>query len=710
MPPLATETVDDKELSQQKNQIEQMLKSEEVIPGSQTENLVDSDSKDANSKVRLLKERYEVHLDSPMSDMDRGTSKAYKVVDRTNVNAQLFGIVCDHKRSIRYDAISAVKTIDSKFLLRLVEYGIINNVLVNHKTIVLIYQLPEAGRVVADVTKKFDPITDFEKIKKILYSLLSIIDELKFLSISCRNIRLDNLYYVDSSEEEIMIGDLISSSAGLLQPPIYETVEALQVEPNCRGAGSYENDLYSVGVVLASLLIGQEPLNGKKSAEILALKIKQGSFNTIVNNGVTSTKFNDILRGLLVDDKQTRWDSGLVYSYMEGKKLTPAPTRFIVGEVKRPYKFMDTEYSDLRDLSVAIAKNPDEIYKDVVQGNFLAWIKKSVKDEKLAEKIEYIQDKFIPRESSSPNVKFYVALKIAIFLWKDVPLIYKNLCLYPDSLADLIFEKINHGQSLELLEEMILSDVIKIWYAEAGDVWVPGAIHKLRAYVSKKEVGYGIERVMYEMNKLLPCVSPLLKGENVIVPTKLLPALENKYESIDNHKLPMDKYIGAYLFARFGNKIEKDMAEMNSYQDAPRTSAVLKIYAVLQTRFGPKTLPNLCHWILGHCGVIVETYNNSKHRAYLEKQLPKVAKKGSLSAIYNLIEDVESRNSDKLGFMQAKREVKELVREKRKLTNNDQFIEREATEMGQQISSLIGVFVAVLSLFANVIYLLLEWY
>lgn len=710
MPSLATEEVGDKELSQQKQQIEQMLKTESDEPDSKDENLDDSDSKDTSNKVRLLKDRYEVHLDKPMPDMDKGSSKAYYVVDRTNSNIKLFGLVCDHKKSIRYDAISAVKTINSKYLMNLVEYGVINNVLVNNKTIVLIYQLPEAGRVVSDINKSFTPITDHEKLKKVVYGLLTIIDELKFLSITCRNIRLDNLYYADSAKEEIMIGDIISSPAASLQPPVYETIESLVVDSNCRGSGSYENDLYSVGAVISALIMGEEPLKGKKNAEVLALKIKYGSYNSILNGTPVHNKINDILRGLLVDDKSMRWDSGLIYSFLEGKKLTPAPTKISVRDVKRPYKFDGIEYSDVRELAIAIAKNPDEIYKEIVQGNFLTWVRKSIGDEKLSEKVEYIQEKFIPREASSPNVKFHVALRIAIFLWKDIPLIYKTISMYPNALADVIFEKINDGQSVDLYEEMILSDVIKIWYAEAGDVWVPGAIHKLRAYVVKKEVGYGMERVMYEMNKLLPCISPLLRGENVIVPTKLLPALENKYEAIDNSKLPMDKYIGAYLFARFGNKIEKDMAEMNSYQDAPRTSAVLKIYAVLQTRFGPKSLPNLCHWMLGHCSSIIETYNNSKHRVYLEKQLPKVAKKGSLSAIYNLLEDVEARNSDKSGFMEAKREVRELVREKRLLTNNDQYVEKEATDMGQQISSLIGVFVAVLSLFANLIYLLLELY
>ncbi len=49
---------------------------------------------------------------------------------------------------------------------------------------------------------------------------------------------------------------------------------------------------------------------------------------------------------------------------------------------------------------------------------------------------------------------------------------------------------------------------------------------RMKGFIEKTTYGNGVERVLYELNSGLACLSPLLRSEYVTTPKTLLPALE----------------------------------------------------------------------------------------------------------------------------------------------------------------------------------------
>ena len=93
-----------------------------------------------------------------------------------------------------------------------------------------------------------------------------------------------------------------------------------------RGNGNEKNDIYAVGAVMLQLYLGHPLLNELTDTEVLRLKLKKGSYSTLLDNDKVSMYYGNIFRGLLNDDEENRWTYSQTYSILEGKTITSTPT------------------------------------------------------------------------------------------------------------------------------------------------------------------------------------------------------------------------------------------------------------------------------------------------------------------------------------------------------------------------------------------------
>ncbi|MDP6885104.1 MAG: ABC transporter permease subunit, partial [Rhodospirillales bacterium] len=61
------------------------------------------------------------------------------------------------------------------------------------------------------------------------------------------------------------------------------------------------------------------------------------------------------------------------------------------------------------------------------------------------------------------------------------------------------------------------------------------------------QIGYGIERCLYELNPGLPCQSPHLNHDYVTRIRDLLPALDETANRVSEKTLPIDRHIAAFI-------------------------------------------------------------------------------------------------------------------------------------------------------------------
>src|SRR3546814_7768561 len=74
---------------------------------------------------------------------------------------------------------------------------------------------------------------------------------------------------------------------------------------------------------------------------------------------------------------------------------------------------------------------------------------------------------------------------------------------------------------------------------------------KAKSVMDRTGMGYGMERVAYELNPNLPCRSPLFEADYVSDISELLPALDRLAERGVEIRNLIDRHIGAFIATRF---------------------------------------------------------------------------------------------------------------------------------------------------------------
>ena len=646
-------------------------------------------------KSFLLKERFEICFDNPLPDLDTNDSKAYEVKDNINPQRNLFALICGHETAPRLSYLPYMKSIDAPNILKLIEYGIVTEE-TGKETIALIYNKPTGPRADSfnDNYEKMTP----ERFKSLALSLLSACDVLKTFGLTHRAIRLNNIFFKDSSRNELVLGDCLSSFPGMYQETCCETIENMLCEPQSRGNGLHEHDLYSSGVVLLGLALNRTISSELSVNEQIKQKLRNTSFNFLSNNEKLHNQIVAVLRSLLDDNPENRCDYAQLFNYYDGKTTSFSSTdsydhssRALIVNGEKCYT--------RKSAALTMLSNPDFGIEVIQSGKLLEWIKNGLENEKLHAKIE----KHITLEKDNPDKNILLA-RICIFLDCSLPLKTSDGYLFPAGLAKTIFFNKKKAISLTPLQTLISTDVIKLWYQEQPSLRAPTNAGEFKLYISRNDYGYGFDRIMYDFDEDLPCLSPLLGNAFVNSVSKLLKALDNNHKG-NYQAMPFDKNIIAYLRCKMGKKIDGIIIDINANQDSLKLSAIIRLYANIQSKNGPAQLPNLSQWLINMSKPLIQSFHNIKYQKYLEQELLHISKSGKIMEIVEILENEEARNRDKTDYSEALKLANFLLGEKAKILSGDNKIDEEARDLGLRFTSIL----AVLTMLSSFVFSLIYW-
>ena len=111
----------------------------------------------------------------------------------------------------------------------------------------------------------------------------------------------------------------------------------------------------------------------------------------------------------------------------------------------------------------------------------------------------------------------------------------------PGGISKALFYAIKNNENLNNFYDLFNTDLIKSWYQEQTSVRAPSNSGEFKAYISRRDMGYGIDRIMYDFDDDLPCISPLLGDEFVNSAPRILRALDHTYASGKVTSMPYDK-------------------------------------------------------------------------------------------------------------------------------------------------------------------------
>ncbi|HLO75459.1 MAG TPA: hypothetical protein VK196_03265 [Magnetospirillum sp.] len=660
----------------------------------------------------VLRDRFIIRSNQPLPDMSTPNAEAFVAEDKRDAKRPLFALICRPDLPPRVNVMRAIKGMQSPGQMQLVDWGPMNWAPAGRQCMTVVYERPVGKRLMTNLRSECQRIDEYVITQKVVEPLVSAIRELTNRGITHRSIRATNLFYMDESGGRIALGDCVTVPPAFDQPLVFETIEAGMANNVARGSGTYSDDLYALGVTLVFLLMGRNPVAHMDDDTLLKMKIQQGSYGTLVGDERLPLAFVELLRGLLCDDPDQRWDIEALDLWLAGRRLSPLQPRH-EKRAARGFPFNGKEYFNCRELAAAMARSWDAAIPPVVEGKLELWLRRAVEDKERAQAVSDMVRVVLNGGGERRAATDQMLCKVLMLLDPTAPIRYKGFNAMPDGVGTALAAVMAQKGDTRLVVEVMMREVPRLWF-EARKYYLPdnslmeGNFRELKNYLTQTGMGFGLERCLYEMNDALPCQSPLVGEEYITELKELLPALNaSAAKRTDSKQLPVDRHVAAFMGARARSDIDRNLTQLSDPDASRSFMALLNLFAVFQYRLGPEQLPALAGWVGALAAPAVAAFHSRDKRKELEKELAKTVRRGSVVELYNLLENTGERDKDENDFAWAQAQYQAADDEIKRVLNNDEDREKEALRIGKQTAAVTGILIALIT--TTIVVILKVW-
>ena len=667
-----------------------------------------NDKEKGSGAVVTLRDRYLIFPSNPLPELATPSAQAYQAEDRRERDKAMFALVVKPGMPARINVMRMLKGVDNPGLMTLVEWGVADWPPAGRKVMVLIYMRPMGGPVwdSGGGGKRFD---EGDAMRKLIVPVVAALKALKQHGVTHRAIRPGNMFWASGEKDRVVLGDAATAPPAFDQPSALEPVESALAMPAGRGDGSLADDIYSFGASLAILLQGRDITANQLEEMVIRHKMVLGSYSALAGEARLPLALVEILRGTLCDDAMERWDLEGLDLWLSGRRLTPLVPR-IEKRAIRAFTLAGKDYMTARELAIGVHQNWDTALAQLGEGKLELWMSRALDNKAKAAVVAGVMGSDVTAVDRRMVADVTLA-KICMLLDPTAPIRYKSLSVMVDGFRWLLPMAMANNGDVRLIAEALMRELPKAWF-ETREVYSPdnsvleSGFRTQKGYLDRGTIGNGLERVLYELNDSVPCLSPILAEDYVVELRDLLPAL-NAYAKKRGENAggtAMDRHIAAFIAARANFDVERMITDLSSADPARSVMTMINLLAMIQWRLGQSGMNALTQWLAQLAKPAIKTYHNRAKRQELEKELPRVGREGNIVEMSRLLDSADEKGADYRGFEEAKAEWAEAHRQARDIAEGHEEIHDEATRTGQQIASLISITLA----FITVSLLLLE--
>lgn len=639
-----------------------------------------------------LGDRYEITPSNAVPLLDTAAGKAYGArVLRGGRKVDCYALVCSGLVPPRSDALNALSAVDTPGLPRLLDWGVVDWAQ-GTRRMALFFERPVGRRIMSGMDAQFEPLSEEVIMRSVLQPAASALKELIGRGITHGNIRPTNMFLRDGG---LVLMECASTPPGFGQPVLFESIERGMAVPAGRGNGSAGDDLYALGVSVLVLAIGHQPVPGLNDDTILTMKIDRGSFSALVGSHRIPANLIEPIRGLLIDDPRQRWGVGQLDLWLSGRRLSPKQTQ-MPKRASRPLSVGRHEAWTTRGLAMALVKEPMLGLQLIEGGELERWLKRSLADESLIPLIADAVSSAAANATKSSTTADRAIARVASTLDPAAPIRYKGRGIMPDAIGIALADAALRREHLQQVAEILAAQLPLHWanvQPEARAELVPlvKLFDGMRSVLDKVGPGYGIERVVYETNTLLHCLSPIILEQTAITPAEVLLALDTVATSRGRPREPMDRHIAAFLFTRHRGLNEVLLNQlMPGIDPMRRVASILTILGDIQARHGVSPVPNLCHWLVSLMEPAISRFYNRVYREQVRKEAEKRADDGKLLDLLKMIDDPDAVRKDISGFTSARLAHRKSVLEIDTLREYIADPQTIAETTGRQVAAIVA--------------------
>lgn len=642
--------------------------------------------------------RVEMYPAAPLPDFNAVGGPAFAARFKGEAGSELMAVLCNGHLPPRLDTLASMRNIDHPSIVRLVDGSVVAWPHDGARYFALAYQRPSSSRFKTSIDEPHAPMSEDNINHYFLTPLAGALSELLRTGTVHNAIRPTNIFWHPGGGTPPQLGECLSAPAGIAQPALFETLERAMAAAAGRGTGTHADDCYALGVTLALFILGHNPMRGIDDRGMIQAKIERGSFGALLGNTRLSGAHTELLRGLLTDDARQRWTGTELEQWLGGRRLTPKSAD-AGRRSSRGIDFGGKEYWQVRPLAEAFAAQAGEAARLIETGSLDKWLRRSLGDEDRADSVD--EAKTAARDfGKSAHYEDLLVARASIALDPSAPIRYRGVTALPAGIVTLLVEAILGGGSVQSLSEMISNQLVPFWVnmqRELKTNLVPLAqqFERARGVLEKTSFGNGIERVIYELDPGLPCLSPILRTQYVTSPKALLAALERMAGQPNRAREPVDRHIAAFLIVR-ERRSEALFEAMMAPESSPRRGiALLTLFSEMQYRYGPEALPNLAQWLMPFIDNSVRRYLGKGHREKVQKQVREAATRGNISTLLRLLDDPASVERDRQQFLAARLLYLSTLREitiiEGRLANRDNVVNAEGKPIAASVSGFLAV-------------------
>lgn len=616
----------------------------------------------AGSPSNMIGGHFRILTQSPLPELDTTLARAFAAQDEHDPARSLYALVCSPQMPVRGNVVKALTGIAVPHLVTLHASGLAEiSGLAGHRY-VLVYDRPQGKNLVTLLEERQRPFPESFIMEHVVGPLASVIQALSEHGLSHGRINPHSIYFSDT----VTLGECAAEPCGYSQHYQFEPPDRAQAHPAGKGESTPAQDYFSLGVLAVYLRLGDRLFEPAPTHDEHILRLlRHGSYYALTHNIEFSDAMTDLLRGTLNDRPEERWTWQQFRPWATGRRYNMLPPAQ-PPQSTRPFVIEQAEYSGPRDLAHGLTMHWEYTLRVLRDGNLIRWLDMSARRKDLGELLRRTTASLSDRSARSSHQNDELIARTLTMLDPQAPLTMRESRAHIAGIGGLLAEGYRSGQPQHVQRglEMIEQGLPTVWadlYKRREEV-LPGAVtdmlwllDRMRMVVRMPGYGFGIERVLYDLNPELACQSPLLGGHHTATLKDLLLILDGAAADTARSDPPIDRHIAGFVASRLSLTREPTLSE---YANTPRLAQhrafiALRLLEQAQDACGKPRVPRLTAWLSIALLEAVEEFHSKTARRQLQAGLTQLADNGLVGALTAFINQRAFSQSDMAGYREA---------------------------------------------------------
>jgi len=685
-------------------------KLEEDISKSLTDFLREYKTENHGGEKDVLDRRYQIDFNSPITDFDCKNAKSYVANDRKTPNKQQYiALVCNNGSLQRTEAIAPLINAPHPNIMSLISAGVVDCSRLGEERFVLLYERPN-GRKLSELIAASNKPPSFEFIcQNIINPIALAIQHLSDIGLPHGSINCNNIYFKDVA----VLGHFVAEPCGISQPFYYEPLERMQALPAGKGEGDTAEDYYALAVVVLHILYGMNHFAGMSQEVLMRRIMREGAFNALTRNKDMPEVFYDFFRGLLTPNAKERWGYKYMKAWLDGKRYNVLPTP-PQQEAIRPFEFEGGSANTRREVAHLFFQHWQAVPEVIANGQLSNWVAISLRNKELNEYLVNTGKGIHALIKKNDFALDEQIMRVITVFDRTGPIRLRKLSFNLDGISSLFAELMLTGAQAEmqLLMRFIelsmfnfISDKTKENEKQDDDeddkfADIITKLERLRSILRSNGLGFGAERVFYDLNPNAQCISPLLAGKYVANLPSMLKTLDILASNLARDKDPIDNHIAAFLASKLNvnHEIHLNGMETNKIISQSPTLISLKLLASAQRKSKIDYLPGISNWLALRILPLLDSIRSKTLKHNLLVMLEKSAKTGNLTKMADIFVESGYALAEETAFQQAVHRFKKNANEIRYYNRQD-VIEENSKRLGTNMAHRVAVVALALSFY-----------